>query len=46
MIYGVLAFDYIIHLYESKEDNVKLETDIIRKLEALINPYLKESIPS
>jgi len=46
MIYGVVAFDYIIHLYESREDNVKLETDIIRKLEALINPYLKEGIPS
>lgn len=46
MIYGIVAFDYILFLYESKEDNAKLEADIIRKLKALINPYLKEGIPS
>ncbi len=45
MIYGIVAFDYIIHLYESKDDNAKLEADIIRKLKALITPYLKEGMP-
>jgi AcrR family transcriptional regulator len=44
MIYGIIAFDFLIHLYESKEDDTKLEADVIRKLKALITPYLKEGL--